>query len=63
VIATRHREGDVAHSRSDAGVLKGQVRPTFAEAVRGLPLDRRSDLFGASPMIYECLTSEAMFQG
>src|SRR5438045_3180546 len=33
------------------------------EQVRGRPLDRRSDIFALGTMLYECLTSERLFQG
>src|SRR6201989_1756431 len=46
-----------------AGVLKGKFGYMSPEQVRGLPLDRRSDLFALGTMLYECLTSERLFQG
>ena len=33
------------------------------EQVRGLPLDRRSDIFALGTMLYESLTGERLFQG
>ena len=46
-----------------AGVLKGKFGYMSPEQVRGLPLDRRSDLFALGTMLYECLTSDRLFQG
>ena len=51
------------NSRTMAGVLKGKFGYMSPEQVRGLPLDRRSDIFALGTMIYECLTSERLFQG
>ncbi len=51
------------NSRTMAGVLKGKFGYMSPEQVRGLPLDRRSDLFALGTMLYECLTSERLFQG
>ena len=46
-----------------AGVLKGKFGYMSPEQVRGLPLDRRSDIFARGTMLYECLTSERLFDG
>jgi len=46
-----------------AGVLKGKFGYMSPEQVRGLPLDRRSDIFAIGTMLYECLTGERLFQG
>ncbi|MBA3457655.1 MAG: protein kinase, partial [Deltaproteobacteria bacterium] len=51
------------NSRTMAGVLKGKFGYMSPEQVRGLPLDRRSDIFAIGTMLYECLTSERLFQG
>ena len=51
------------NSRTMAGVLKGKFGYMSPEQVRGLPLDRRSDLFALGTMLFECLTSERLFQG
>jgi serine/threonine protein kinase len=51
------------NSRTMAGVLKGKFGYMSPEQVRGLPLDRRSDIFALGTMLYECLTSERLFQG
>src|SRR5215831_4871360 len=50
-------------SRTMAGVLKGKFGYMSPEQVRGLPLDRRSDIFALGTMLYECLTSDRLFQG
>ena len=50
-------------SRTKAGVLKGKFGYMSPEQVRGLPLDRRSDLFALGTMLYESLTGERLFQG
>jgi serine/threonine protein kinase len=51
------------NSRTMAGVLKGKFGYMSPEQVRGLPLDRRSDLFALGTMLYECLTGDRLFQG
>jgi serine/threonine protein kinase len=51
------------NSRTMAGVLKGKFGYMSPEQVRGLPLDRRSDIFAIGTMFYECLTGERLFQG
>jgi hypothetical protein len=50
-------------SRTMHGVLKGKFGYMSPEQVRGLPLDRRSDLFALGTILYECLTGERLFQG
>jgi serine/threonine protein kinase len=51
------------NSRTMAGVLKGKFGYMSPEQVRGLPLDRRSDIFALGTMLFECLTGERLFQG
>ncbi len=51
------------NSRTMAGVLKGKFGYMSPEQVRGLPLDRRSDIFALGTMLYECLTGERLFMG
>lgn len=51
------------NSRTMAGVLKGKFGYMSPEQVRGLPLDRRSDIFALGTMLYECLTGSRLFQG
>jgi serine/threonine protein kinase len=50
-------------SRTQAGVLKGKFSYMSPEQVRGLPLDRRCDIFALGTILYECLTGERLFQG
>jgi serine/threonine protein kinase len=50
-------------SRTMAGVLKGKFGYMSPEQVRGLPLDRRSDIFALGTILYESLTGERLFQG
>ncbi len=50
-------------SRTMAGVLKGKFGYMSPEQVRGLPLDRRSDLFSLGTILYESLTGGRLFQG
>lgn len=51
------------NSRTMAGVLKGKFGYMSPEQVRGLPLDRRSDIFALGTMLYECLTGARLFHG
>jgi eukaryotic-like serine/threonine-protein kinase len=50
-------------SRTMAGVLKGKFGYMSPEQVRGLPLDRRSDIFSLGTVFYESLTGAKLFQG
>jgi eukaryotic-like serine/threonine-protein kinase len=50
-------------SKTQAGVLKGKFGYMSPEQVRGLPLDRRSDLFALGTILYELLTGERLFLG
>jgi serine/threonine protein kinase len=50
-------------SRTQAGILKGKFGYMSPEQVRGLPLDRRSDVFAVGVCLYELLTSERLFVG
>ncbi len=50
-------------SKTQAGVLKGKFGYMSPEQVRGLPLDRRSDLFSVGTILYECLTGDRLFVG
>jgi len=50
-------------SRTNAGVLKGKFGYMSPEQVRGLPLDRRSDIFAVGTVLYESLTGQRLFLG
>jgi serine/threonine protein kinase len=50
-------------SRTQAGVLKGKFGYMSPEQVRGLPLDRRSDIFAIGTILYELLTADRLFFG
>src|SRR3982751_5280319 len=50
-------------SRTQAGILKGKFGYMSPEQVRGLPLDRRSDIFAVGICLYEMLTGERLFVG
>src|SRR5262250_812362 len=51
----------IRSSRTQAGILKGKFGYMSPEQVRGLPLDRRSDLFAIGTLLYESLTGERLF--
>jgi len=48
-------------TRTQVGVLKGKFGYMSPEQVRGLPLDRRSDVFAAGTVLYEILTAQRLF--
>ncbi len=50
-------------SRTNAGVLKGKFGYMSPEQVRGLPLDRRSDIFSIGVILFETLTGRRLFDG
>lgn len=49
--------------KTQAGILKGKFGYMSPEQVRGLPIDRRSDIFAVGVMLYEMLTGEKLFVG
>lgn len=50
-------------SQTQAGILKGKFGYMSPEQVRGLPIDRRSDVFACGIVLYELLTGERLFIG
>ncbi|MGE0546708.1 MAG: protein kinase [Kofleriaceae bacterium] len=50
-------------SKTQAGILKGKFGYMSPEQVRGLPVDRRSDVFSCGIVLYELLTGERLFVG
>lgn len=51
--AVRDRRGD--------GVIRGKFNYLSPEVVRGLPIDRRSDIFSLGVVLHEMLTGEKLF--
>jgi serine/threonine protein kinase len=49
--------------KTQAGILKGKFGYMSPEQVRGLPIDRRSDVFAVGICLYELLTGERLFYG
>lgn len=49
-------------SRTQAGILKGKFGYMSPEQVRGMPLDRRSDVFSVGVVLFEILTNQRLFQ-
>jgi serine/threonine protein kinase len=50
-------------SKTQAGVLKGKFGYMSPEQVRGLDIDRRSDIFAVGILMYEMLTGKRLFVG
>ena len=49
--------------KTEAGILKGKFGYMSPEQVRGLPIDRRSDVFAVGVILYEMITGERLFSG
>lgn len=47
----------------EIGVLKGKISHMSPEQVRGLPIDRRTDIFSTGIVLHEMLTGEKLFRG
>lgn len=50
-------------SKTQAGILKGKFGYMSPEQVRGNPVDRRSDVFALTVVLWEVLTGRRLFQG
>jgi eukaryotic-like serine/threonine-protein kinase len=50
-------------TRTQTGILKGKFGYMSPEQVRGMPLDRRSDIFAAGVVLHELCTGERLFVG
>jgi len=50
-------------SKTQAGILKNKFGYMSPEQVRGLPIDKRSDIFAVGIVLYELLTGERLFIG
>ncbi len=51
------------NQKTQAGILKGKFGYMSPEQVRGLPIDRRSDIFALGVILYEMITGERLFVG
>ncbi|MGZ3459646.1 MAG: serine/threonine protein kinase, partial [Archangium sp.] len=50
-------------SKTQIGILKGKFGYMSPEQIRGLPMDRRGDIFAIGVCLYELLTGERLFVG
>ena len=50
-------------SRTQAGILKGKFGYMSPEQVKGLPMDRRSDIFSMGIILFELVTGKRLFLG
>ena len=49
-------------SRTEVGLIKGNVSFMSPEQARGDPVDSRSDLFSAAVVLYYCLTAQFLYR-
>jgi serine/threonine protein kinase len=49
--------------KTQSGRVKGKIAYMAPEQLRGQPLDRRTDVFAASIVLWECLTGLRLFSG
>lgn len=50
-------------TKTEPGVLKGQLGYMAPETIQGLDVDHRADIFGAGTLLYELLTGRRAFLG
>src|SRR5205814_8675289 len=56
-------KGEGRVSKTDVGVVKGNVSFMSPEQARGMPVDGRSDLFSLGLVLYYGLTGEQLYPG
>ncbi|MCU0254216.1 MAG: serine/threonine protein kinase, partial [Acidobacteria bacterium] len=61
--AGTHTPTSTHHAPTRTGVVIGSAGYMSPEQARGLPVDRRTDLFALGCLLYECLTGRRAFPG
>jgi Protein kinase domain len=56
-------KGGIRVSRTEVGMVKGNVSFMSPEQARGETVDRRSDIFSAGLVFYYCLTGQVLYAG